>query len=314
VNYFIRAHKYFDEYNKILVILTDHVQSKQMQDIRTTLRGEAIIMMGKNTAIKKILLDRLANGQERDQELYNALVGKNLLRGNVGLIFTNGDLNKIKDIVDGNKIQAAARQGNVSNVDVVIPPGNTGLEPTKTQFFQALNINTKITKGTVEILKDEPILKAGDKVGSSEATLLQMLNIKPFWYGIEIVQIYDNGACYGREVLDMTDEDMQKMMNAGISNLTAVSLATGLTNEASLPHVMMNAFKECLAVSVGTDYVMESCNGAELREAILSGKGLGGPAPAAGGAPAAAAAAAPAAAAAAEEEEDEEDMGFDLFD
>ena len=47
---------------------------------------------------------------------------------------------------------------------MTVPAGNTGLEPTKTSFFQALNINTKITKGTVEILKDEHIIKAGDKV------------------------------------------------------------------------------------------------------------------------------------------------------
>ena len=47
---------------------------------------------------------------------------------------------------------------------MTIPAGNTGLEPTKTSFFQTLNINTKITKGTVEILKDEPVIKAGDRV------------------------------------------------------------------------------------------------------------------------------------------------------
>jgi large subunit ribosomal protein LP0 len=313
VNYFAQANKYFDEYSKIIVILTDNVQSKQMQQIRIALRGEAVIMMGKNTTIKKILLDRCGNSP-RDEQLYDILVTKGLLKLNVGLIFTNGDLNKIKDICDANKIQSAARQGNIAQCDVVIPPGNTGLEPTKTQFFQALNINTKITKGTVEILKDEPILTKGDRVGQSEATLLQMLGVKPFYYGIQLLHIYDNGALYTRQVLDMTDDDMKKIFEAGVANVTAVSLATNITTEASIAHVMANAFKECLAVTVGTDYVMESCNGAELREAIISGKGLGG---GGGGAPAAAAAAPAAAAAAApvvEEEDDDDDMGMDLFD
>lgn len=313
VNYFATAHKYFDEYSKIIVILTDNVQSKQMQQIRIALRGEAVIMMGKNTTIRKILSDR-CDKSERDQQLFDILITQGLLKLNVGLIFTNGDLNNIKDICDSNKIQSMARLGNVSQCDVVIPAGNTGLEPTKTQFFQALNINTKITKGTVEIMKDEPILRKGDKVGQSEATLLLMLGIKPFYYGIQLLHIYDNGALYGREVLEMTDDDMLKIFQGGVANVTAVSLATNITTEASIAHVMANAFKECLAVTVGTDYVMESMNGVELREAIISGKGLGG---GGGGAPAAGAAAPAAAAAAApvvEEEEEDDDMGMDLFD
>jgi len=132
IGYFKRANQYFDEYNKILVVLTDNVQSKQMQDIRVTLRGEAVVMMGKNvclnniffayscnyqTTIKKILLDRLASGSAKDEQLYQKLVREGLLAGNVGLIFTNGDLNKIKDIIDGNKIQAPARQGAVAPLD-----------------------------------------------------------------------------------------------------------------------------------------------------------------------------------------------------
>lgn len=317
VEYFKRAHMLFDEYEKILVVLTDNVQSKQMQNIRISLRGKAIVMMGKNTTIKKILLDRLQTGTEKNELLYQKLIREGLVAGNVGLIFTNGDLNTIKDIIDANKIQAPARQGAVAPLDVIVPAGNTGLEPTKTSFFQALNINTKITKGTVEILKDETVLKAGEKVGSSEATLLQMLGIKPFFYGMVIVKIYDKGEVYDRRVLELTDDDVKKMFEGGITNVTGLSLGANITTEASLPHVIANGFKKCLAVTVASDYVMESCNGKELREAILSGKGLGGPAPAA--APAAtAAAAAPAAEAAPakkeEEEEEDDDMGFGLFD
>ena len=96
-----------------------------------------------------------------------------------------------------------------------------------------------------------------------------MLGIKPFFYGMEIVKIYDNGEVYTRKALEMTDDDMKKMLEGGIANVTGVSLATGITTQASIPHVMMNAFKEMLAVTVGSDYVMESCNGAELREVCM---------------------------------------------
>jgi len=36
-----------------LIVCVDHVRSKQMQDIRMALRGKAIVVMGKNTQIRK---------------------------------------------------------------------------------------------------------------------------------------------------------------------------------------------------------------------------------------------------------------------
>ena len=72
------------------------------------------------------------------------------------------------------------RAGALAPLDVTVPAQNTGMGPEKTSFFQALSIPTKITKGTIEIIQDVPLIKAGDKVGMSEATLLNMLSISPF--------------------------------------------------------------------------------------------------------------------------------------
>ncbi len=52
---------------------------------------------------------------------------------------------------------------------------------------------------------DVSLIKTGDKVGASEATLLNMLNISPFSYGLIIQQVYDNGSVYSPEVLDITE-------------------------------------------------------------------------------------------------------------
>jgi len=260
--------------------------------------------------MKKVLSIRKESGNPRDVDLYNQLVLNKLINGNVGLLFTNADLREIKAVLDKERIQAPARQGAVSPVDVIVPAGNTGLEPTKTAFFQALNINTKIQKGTVEILKDVQILTKGVKVGSSEAALLQMLNIKPFFYSIVIENIYDKGSIYGSWVLEVTDEVLAAKASAAVTNLTAVSLALGITNKASLPHVVINAFKNILSVSIATDYDFDSFDGKKLKEAVLKGPVAPAPGkPAAGAAPAKEEkAAAPA------KEESDGEMGFGLFD
>jgi large subunit ribosomal protein LP0 len=314
VRYFKQANLLLDKYDKILIVVCDNVQSQQMQKVRHTLRGTAEVLMGKNTQIRRVMQDRCASGNERDKIMYDKIVAEGLVYGNVGMIMTNGDLQYIRKKLEENKIQAPARQGAVAPLDVTVPAGNTGLEPTKTSFFQALNIGTKITKGTVEILKDEKVITKGEKVGSSEATLLQMLGIKPFFYGLQLKFIYDQGSVYTTEVLDLTDDDIKKKFEAGISRVTGLSLGAAYTTSISFPHVLMNAFKRALAVTVATDYTAEKHK--DLKEAILSGKLIGAPAPAAAAVKAAEKAEVKAEAPkkVVEEEPEDEDMGFGLFD
>merc|ERR1719322_1495255 len=93
--------------------------------------------------------------------------------------------------------------------DVIVPAQNTGLGPEKTSFFQALAIPTKISRGTIEITSNVHLLKPGDKVGASDATLLNMLKISPFTYGLEVNQVYDNGTCFSPAILDITEDDLR---------------------------------------------------------------------------------------------------------
>merc|ERR1719284_1799217 len=71
--------------------------------------------------------------------------------GNIGFVFTNEDLVEVRDMILEKKVKAKASAGAIAPLDVKVPAQNTGLGPEKTSFFQALNIPTKITKGTIEI-------------------------------------------------------------------------------------------------------------------------------------------------------------------
>ena len=74
------------------------------------------------------------------------------IRGNVGFVFTKLDLNEVRDVIMANKVAAPAKAGALAPINVVVPAQNTGLGPEKTSFFQALSIQTKISKGTIEML------------------------------------------------------------------------------------------------------------------------------------------------------------------
>ena len=113
------------------------------------------------------------------------------VKGNIAFVFVKTDFGEVRKVITEERKQAPARAGAIAPLAVEIPPQATALGPEKTSFFQALNIPTKITKGCIEILNKVELLKEGQKVGASEATLLNMLNISPFSYGLVIQAVYD---------------------------------------------------------------------------------------------------------------------------
>merc|ERR1712015_223304 len=263
-----------------------------MQQIRISLRGQAVVLMGKNTMMRKAIRGHIKN--------------------NVGFVFTKEDLTHVRDLLLSNKVRAPAKAGALAPLDVVVPAQNTGMGPEKTSFFQALSIPTKITRGTIEIISDVHLIKTGDKVGMSEATLLNMLKISPFTYGLVVQKVYDNGSIFDPEILDISDDDLRARFMDGVANVAALSLGIGYPTVASAPHSLVNGMKNLLAVAAATEITFKE---AEMVKAFLENPD----AFAAVAAPAAAAAEAPAAAAAKApepepESESDDDMGMGLFD
>uniref|UniRef100_A0A5B6Z259 60S acidic ribosomal protein P0 n=2 Tax=Davidia involucrata TaxID=16924 RepID=A0A5B6Z259_DAVIN len=300
-----------DEYNQILIAAADNVGSNQLQNIRKGLRGDSIVLMGKNTMMKRSV--RIHAEKTGNNAFLNLIP---LLVGNVGLIFTKGDLKEVSEEVAKYKVGAPARVGLVAPVDVVVPPGNTGLDPSQTSFFQVLNIPTKINKGTVEIITPVELIKKGEKVGSSEAALLAKLGIRPFSYGLIVLSVYDNGSVFSPEVLDLTEDDLIQKFATGVSMVTSLSLAVSYPTLAAAPHMFINAYKNVLAIAVVTEYSFPQAE--KVKEYLEDPTKF-----AVAIAPVAAAdsGSAPGAPAAKEEEKKEEpaeesddDMGFSLFD
>jgi len=302
-NYFAKIGQYLTEYPRCFLVSADNVGSLQMQQIRIALRGKAEVLMGKNTMMRKAIRGHIPNNPALEKILPHVV-------GNVGFVFTNEDLLEVRDILLSNKKEAPAKAGAIAPLDVHVEKQNTGMGPEKTSFFQAL-APTKITKGTIEILNDIHLIKVIEKVGASESALLGMLKIKPFHYGLVCKAVYDEGSVYSPEVLDIKPEDLRKRFCDGIANITAVSLAIGYPTVSSVPHLVVNGFKNLASVCLEADIDIPQI--ALIKEILADPSKF-------------AAAAAPVAAAevveetkeeAAKSDSDEEsddDMGFGLFD
>lgn len=303
--YFQKLRDLISKYPSIFIVNVDNVGSNQMHQIRVALRGKGVVLMGKNTMVRRALRSILSEFPQFEKLLPH-------VKGNIGFVFTASDLKEVREVIVANKVKAPARAGAFSPTDVFIPAGNTGMEPGKTSFFQALGIPTKIARGTIEIVSDVKVLTAGGRVGPSEATLLNMLNISPFTYGMTVVQIFDSGNVFAPAVLDVNEKELIDRFLSGIKSIAAISLALHYPTIASVVHSLVNSYKNLIAIALVTDYNFE---GAEKAKAFLEN-----PEAFAVTAAPVAEEACPADAAeeeekpAEKEEESDDDMGFGLFD
>lgn len=125
--------------------------------------------------------------------------------------------------------------------------------------------------------------------------------------------MYNQGALYDPKVLEIKDEDILSSVNAGIANVAAVALQTGFPTAASIPHVVINAFKNILSVALSTEFSFPLAD--KMKEILENPEAF------------AAAVAAPVATTGdsapaveekkveeEEEESEDDDMGFSLFD
>jgi len=290
-----------EEYPRLFFVTCDNIGSHHMQNIRQDLRGKAVLLMGKNTLMRRAIKNALLTHPEWECLL-------TCIKGNIGLVFTKASLSDVKPALLASRVPALAKSGIVAPQDVLIPKQVTTLEPTKTSFFAALDIATKITRGCVEILNDVQLCKEGEKVGSSEAALMQMLDMKPFTYGLKLTSVYDDGFCYHSSLLETTPEHLFRAFGVGVANVAALSLGIGFPTLAALPHAVLNAFKNLVAVCLETDYIFEEAKA--LKERVDNPDAFTA-APVATATTTSTTTAPPAAAVEEEEEEESEAQGLD---
>jgi len=239
-----------EAFPRAVLVTVDNIGSHHMQKIRLSLRGRAVLILGKNTLMRKAIKDQLSKHPEWESLLP-------VIKGNIGFVFTKENLTGLQEKLLESRVPAQAKAGIVAPQGVLIPKQVTALEPTKTTFFAALDIATKITRGCVEILQDVQLCREGEKVGSSEAALLQMLDLKPFTYGLKLTNVFDDGFVYSAKLLNTSPADLFKAFAAGVANVAALSLGLSYPSLAALPHSVMNAYKNLVAICLGTDYLFD---------------------------------------------------------
>jgi len=269
--YWTRLQVTAQKYKNVMFVDANNVSSKQIGSIRFHLRAiGAVMVMGKNTLMKASLKEANREPEEGDEDYaerkdtyvknVNIPLIIDALEGNTNLIFTNGDLGEVKDILDTQVRPSPAKPGMIAPDSVTIPAGPTGLDPKQTAFFQTLQIQTKIVKAQIEIVTAKQVIIEGEKIDSTQAALLDKLKIYPFSYKMACTKVIQDGNLFDAKVLSLSTDVILAKFQKAVSTQASLSLAAGYPTSASAPHTLLNGFKNLLAAAIASDYAFDQAD------------------------------------------------------
>lgn len=279
-----KVYELVSKHEQVVIVNLLNVGSNQVQKIRADLEKlGATLVIGKNTVIKKAMnlrVQKLSEAKNIDDiEFFeqfgaqgmpqlNSLIEQT--KGKIGLIFSDTPAFELKPIIESHRVKTTAKVGMISQCDVIVPTGPTGLDPAQISFFHALQMTTKINKGQIEIVKEFQVCFNGEEVTNSAAVLLKKLNITPFEYGMELIGVYSNGSILSPEIVSITPDSIVERFQTAVSNISAMSLALNLPTAASVPHMIANSFKNICAISLESGFEIEAMKNMSSAPAVAA--------------------------------------------
>ncbi|MBI4167637.1 MAG: 50S ribosomal protein L10 [Candidatus Aenigmarchaeota archaeon] len=234
--------KLVDSYSVVGVLNMHKMPAKQLFDIRNALIGEAKIRMAKSSLIKRAFEGSDKKGLKEME--------KNLT-GEVALIFTNSNPFKLYNFLENNKQPAAAKPGDVTPIDIVIPAGPTQFAagPVISEFQKA-KVRTIVENGKISVKEDTTIAKAGAQLSKELTEFIMKFGIEPMKIGLDLVSMLDNGIVFGKDVMGVPVEEYLNGMIAGYHKALNLSVNIGYVNKESVKIMIANALRNAKYIAI----------------------------------------------------------------
>ncbi len=209
-----------ESYDSVGIVDLTGIPSQQLQDMRRNLYGTAELRVSRNTLLERSL-DEIDDGFEQLTEY---------ISGHVGIIGTNDNPFGLYKQLEASKTSAPINAGEVSPNEIVIPEGDTGVDPGPfVGELQAIGANARIQEGSIQVVEDSKVLEAGEEVSADMANVLSELGIEPKEVGLDLRAVYAEGVLFEPEDLELDSEEYRSDIE------TAAARARNLALNASFP-------------------------------------------------------------------------------
>ena len=244
------------KYKVLALVKITKVRASQILPLRKKLKGEVEFVSIKDKVAKKAL-------EKVDVPGIKEIIEE--LKDQCMFMFTNMSPFKLNVLLAKNKMMLAARGGDISSIDIVVPAKNTGIAPGPmlTEFKEA-GIPTKIDQGTIWISKETTPVKKGEVINDKLAPLLGKLDIKPVEAGIALYSAIEDGLKYSEEELVIDVEKIRDEFAQAHQQAISLSIEAAYVTPENIGQILSKAAQSGRSVSIESGFMTD-----ETKEQIL---------------------------------------------
>lgn len=257
-----------DKYSVIGIARLDGISSSAIQGIRKILYKdfETVIKVSKNT-LKRIAFDK--SSKKGLKELSEKL------DGSCALVFSNANPYNLQKFLSENQVDAPAKAGMTATVEVVIPAGPTDMNPGPViGELNSIGARASVQKGKIHIMKDSVVLKEGDTVTETHASVLNRLGIMPFKIGMSLYIALENGQIIHGKDLVVDEGLIMNNLLAGYQDALKLSLFTGYPLKETIEQLLGKAHREALSLAMETGFPTDKNIEKLIAKAAARAKGI----------------------------------------
>jgi large subunit ribosomal protein L10 len=237
----------FRENAVVMVLDLTRTSTDVLQRFRSSFRGRATIRVAKKT------LAAIAAERAGRKALAELLKG---LKVPVGFIATDVNPFRLKLEIDKGRILTPPKAGEKADIDVVVPPMNTGIPPGPIlSEFGKMKIPTRIEGGTIWIAKETVVAKKGDELSPALASLLSKLDIPAVYRGLSVIVAVDGEVVIRPEDLVLDLEAFKKDLASGYATARALLIELGIPEPEVIGDILALAHRRAIALATETGYV-----------------------------------------------------------
>ncbi|MCS7098035.1 MAG: 50S ribosomal protein L10 [Candidatus Methanomethyliaceae archaeon] len=257
----------FQKYHTFAIGNLYGMKAKHIQSIRKNFRGLIEVYVAKNTLIKKAM-ERVPKFNGYREEISKYLSGQNIL------IFSNMNPFSLYLLLEKNKIASEAAPGDIATEDIIVPAGNTGLQPGPIlSKFGAAKIPTKIQEGSIWIVKDTLVAKKGDVISADLADILKKLGLKPIMVSLKLKMAFDETVIPG-EVLAIDLDKYKSEIKSATEYAINLAFNIAYPTKETVPLLISKAYMEARTLAIVSALPIPEILKDSVTIAILRGRRL----------------------------------------
>jgi large subunit ribosomal protein L10 len=230
-----------DFYDAVGVVGMAGIPSRQLQSMRRDLYGSAEVRMSRNTLAIRAL-------QDVDEGLEQLV---DYVGGQVALIGTNDNPFGLYKQLEASKTAAPINAGETAPNDIVIPEGDTGIDPGPfVGELQNVGADARIEDGSIKVLSDSTVLEAGEVVDDDLANVLGELGIEPKEVGLDLRAVYSEGVLFEPDELAIDVEAYRSDIQSGAAAARNLSINATYPTAATAGQLLATAAGEAKSVGI----------------------------------------------------------------